>query len=113
MYQVQFFATSSAYWAQAIELIDADTNQPLEDIDSASFALEVDDECGARLLSASTEDGTLTRPFPYVVQWNFTPEQHSSLCPGSTYRVGLTMTTATGTIQLLIGTLAYLDGIVS
>ena len=112
MYQTQFLATSSADWAQAVELIDADTNLPLADIDDATFELQVDDECGASRLTASTAAGTLTRPAAHIVQWRFTPAQHGGLCDRTTYRVGLTMTTDSGTTQLLTGTLVYLDGIV-
>ena len=113
MYQVQFVATTSADWAQAVELIDASTNLPLSDGDEAEFELQVDDRCGARMLTASTDDGTITMPEENVIQWRFTPEQHAGLCAGSTYSVGLVMTTVTGTIQLLTGTLAYIDGVVS
>ena len=113
MYEVQFLATSSADWAQAIELIDADTNLPLADIDDATFELSVDRQngCGS-VLTASTAAGTITQPQANVVQWVFLASQMTGLCDGSTYRVGLTMTTAGGTVQILIGTLTFVDGIV-
>ena len=114
MYEVQMFATSSADWAQSVELIDATTNLPLGDIDDAVFALAVDDRRGRTVLVASSAAETISRPLPHIVQWAFKPHQMSGLCDGSTYRVGLTMTTANGgTVQLILGSLAFLDGIVA
>lgn len=111
MYQVQFLATTSADWAEAIELIDADTNLPL-DVATATFKLQVDDRDGCGVLTASTEAGTIIQPEPGVVQWHFPLGSMGSLCRGSTYSVGLTMTTADGTTQLFTGTLAIVDGVV-
>ena len=113
MYEVQFTATSSADWVEAIELIDADTNGPLSEAADAEFALQVEDRGGCPLLSASTSTGTLTKPEPHIVRWIFSHSQLKRLCRGNTYRVGLTMTTAGGVTQLFVGTLSYIDGVVS
>lgn len=113
MYEVQFFATSSADWGQAIELIDADTNQPMTGIDDATFKLAVDGPGRTSYLTASTAEGTITRPSPHIVQWLFDADELGSLCAGTTYWVGLTMTTDGGTTQLLRGTLIFLDGVVT
>lgn len=113
MYEVQFLATSSADWAQAIELIDADTNLPMTGIDDATFKLAVDGPGNTSYLTASTAEGTLTRPSAHIVQWVFDAADLGSLCAGTTYSVGLTMTTDGGTIQILRGTLAFLDGVVT
>lgn len=114
MYEVQMFATSSADWEESIELIDATTNLPLADIDDATFSMAVDDRRGRQVLVASTAAGTISRPEPHIVQWVFAPSQMAGLCDGTTYRVGLTITTANGgTVQIILGSLAFLDGIVS
>ena len=113
MYEASFIATSSADWAQSVELIDATTNLPLDIPDEATFKLAVDGPHGSSYLTASTEEGTITRPAPGVVNWHFTPSQMGRLCDGRTFQVGLTMTTTGGTVQLLRGTLSFLDGIVT
>lgn len=111
MYQTNFVATNSADWAQAIQVIDADTNQPLE-LTGLTFELRVEDDCGSPMVSASTDEATITTPGDGVVQWVFTHEQMGGFCSGNTYKVGLTMTSAGGTTQILIGSLSYLDGVV-
>jgi hypothetical protein len=108
MYQFRFTATDDADWAQAIEIIDADTNLPM-DISAADFALEVSD-CGSSVLSADTDTATITKPDNNTIQWRFTVAQMGGLCPGRTYDVGLTMTTLTGTTQLGVGSLVLVDG---
>jgi hypothetical protein len=108
MYKVQWFGTDDADFAKAIELFDATTNQPLDTTD-ADFNLQVS-ECGTSMLAASTEDATIVVPETGVVQFTFTAEQMGGLEPGTTYDVGLTMTTNTGKTQLLYGTLAIING---
>lgn len=114
MYEVQMFATSSADWAESIELIDATTNLPMAGIVDATFSMAVDDRRGRQVLIASTAAGTISRPQQHIVQWAFSPQQMAGLCDGTTYRVGLTITTANGSsVQIILGSLAFLDGIVS
>lgn len=112
MYQIQFLATTSADWTAAVELIDANTNLPLEGVTDAEFELQVDDGCGNSYLNASTTLGTITTPASNVVQWHFPKSNLSSLNRGRTYNVGLTMTDTEGTIQIFIGTLTFVDGVV-
>lgn len=111
MYNVQFVATTSADWAEAIELTDASTNLALDVPDDAVFDLAIGPRCWR--FQASSEDGEITRPRDNVIQWQFSPAQLSSFCRGGrTFPVGLTMTTDGGTIQLLVGTLSIIDGVV-
>ena len=112
MYDIQFFCTNSAGWAAAIELIDDETDLPLDVEPGAVFELAVKGPHGSPNLTASTDAGTIERPSPNVVQWRFTPERMTGLCAGNTYRVGLTATDSTGTVQFILGTLAVLDGVV-
>jgi len=113
MYEIHFAATSGADWAEAIELIDAETNLPTEDLADAGFELDVNDRNGRTLLTASSAAGTITRPSASQIAWRFTYSQLASLCPGTTYAVGCRFTTDTGTVALFKGSLALLDGNVS
>lgn len=108
MYQVRWFGTDDADFAKSIELIDATTNQPLDTTD-ADFNLQVS-ECGTSMLTASTDDATIIIPETGTIQFTFTADQMNSLEPGTTYDVGLTMTTNTGKTQLLVGSLAIING---
>lgn len=109
-YELKFTAYDDADWAQAVEIIDANTNLGLEDAADALFEIEVTD-CGSRLLGASTADDTVTRPDDQTIQWVFTKAQMSALEAGRTYRVGCRMTPEGGnSIVLFTGQLAFLDG---
>lgn len=110
MYQIQFTATSSAGWSEAIEMIDANTNQFLEIADTDTFEIDVRDACGGQMLEASTANGKIELPSPGVIQWRFSRDEVGGLCPGTTYKVGGVVTTLAGPTQLFIGTLAYLNG---
>lgn len=109
MYELKWQATDDADWAQAVEIIDANTNQPLEEAETATYELEVSD-CGSAVLRASSEAGTIEQPEPNIIQWRFTKAQMASLQTRKTYAVGCTMTTPSGTIQLFVGSLAIVDG---
>jgi hypothetical protein len=69
---------------------------------------------GGGCLAASTDIGNLTIIGLGMFQWFFTSDQMRSLCPG-TYDTGLTLTSSDGTetVQLAIGPLAIVDGVVS
>ncbi len=114
MYQLQFFATTSADWAAAIELIDNETNLALGDLDDAVFELDVEDSDGDSILNAGTddEDGIIEVVEGNIVQWRFPKEQIGRCKRGHTYTVGMTLTNALGTTQLFTGTLAIIDGVV-
>lgn len=112
MYEIQFSATNSADWSQAVQLIDDQTGLPFDGA-SIEFSLEVDDRGGAPVLRGSTTDGVIERPEPSIIQWSFPVSQMRALCAGNTYRVGCTATDEGGTIQLFVGTLSLINGVVS
>lgn len=110
-YAGTFYATDDADWVEAIKIIDDDTGLALEDATDAAFNLEVKDDCNTTLLSASTDDLTITKPADNVIRWRFTVDQLGSLCAGNTYIVGITMTIDGGqVVQLLTGSLVFKDG---
>ncbi len=112
MYDMQFVATSSAGWAQAIAVVNALNDRPLG-LDGIAIELEIQSCGNRRELSASTADGTIERPRPDVIQWRFSPDQMRNLRVGATYQVGCLAITPGGATQLFIGTLALIDGEVS
>lgn len=111
MYQAQFVATTSADWAEAVELIDDNTSLALDVPIEAEFKLSIGDRCWGPF-NASTEDGKVVRAASNILTWRFTPDDLSRFWRSGTYSVGLTMTTEGGTQQLLVGTLSIIDGIV-
>jgi len=110
MYEIQFTARSGVDWAEAIEMIDAGTNEPLDQIANARVDIEVSDYDDRMILTATTADQTVRRPMAHVFQWRFPADQMRVLHHGTTYRVGCRVTTGGGTTELFSGTLAYLDG---
>ncbi len=108
MYQLQFFATDDADWAVQMPLTNDSTGLPL-DTAAVRFDLSVKD-CGAQVLTATTEDDTIEIPETGTIQWRFTAAQMAALEPRKTYTVGCNMITATGTDPLFVGTLAVIDG---
>jgi hypothetical protein len=108
MYEVQLFATDDADWPVLIELTDDDTGLPLDTTDIV-FEMAVSSR-GTNYLTATTEDNTIEVPVTGSIQWRFTKEQMASLCVGTTYQVGCTMTNGSGTTQLFVGSLAVLNG---
>lgn len=108
MYELQFFATDDADWAQRIDLIDDMTNLPLES-DGVLFELEVSDH-GSQLLFATTDDNSIEIPEVGTIQWRFTVAQMAALNIRNTFKVGCRMTNEAGTMQLFTGTLAFVGG---
>lgn len=109
MYDIQFFATDDADWAQAIELLDDDTNLPL-DLTGLTFAIEVKEHRSGVRIRLSTEDGSISSPVAGQIQWVVPADQVRGLCADETYRVGCTMTSDGGITQLFTGSLAVIDG---
>jgi len=108
---VTFYATDDADWTEAIELFDDETGAPLADAATATEFELVVTECGDTVLSASLTDATITKPDAYTIRWRFTVAQLGSLCVGTTYGVGITMTTdADQVLQLVSGSLVFKDG---
>lgn len=102
-------ATDDADWAMVLDLTNDETGLAYDATD-LEFSLEVT-EGGSRLLSATTEAGTLTRPETNQIAWRFTRAQMATLYPNRTYKVGCTATDDDGNItQIFVADLPVIDG---
>lgn len=105
-------ASNRADWIETIEITDGDTGQ-LIDLEEASLLLEVRHQqtrCEP-ILSASTSNGKITVIELGRAQFVFPRSEMLCVCP-STYDVGLTVERDGITEQLIIATVAIVDGIV-
>ena len=112
MYQITFPPTSNrASWLFVGQVIDFD-NVPI-DIENCSMEFQISDQQGGPRLLASTANGKITYVDIGTFRWFFTREEMHGLCPG-TYDTGLTLTNDDGsqTIQLSVGPLPIVDGVV-
>jgi hypothetical protein len=110
MYQISFPPTSNrASWAFTGQITDLEDN--LLDLSALSLRFEVRDQDGCLKLDASTGNGKLTIVGTGLFQWNFTREEMGGLCAG-TYQTGMTMANDTDTMQLSVGPLPIVEGVV-
>jgi hypothetical protein len=113
MYDVTFAPQSNqASWV-FVGMVTDMSDQPI-DISTCSmvFAVNEKNRGGQRLL-ASTANGKITYPGLGVFRWFFTEGEMNGLCAG-TYATGLTLTNDDGTqtVQLSVGSLPIVDGVV-
>jgi hypothetical protein len=102
-------ATDDADWAMVLDLTNDETGLDY-DATALDFTVEIT-EGGSRLLSASTDAATLTRPATNQIAWRFTKAQMASLYPARTYKVGCTATDGDGNItQIFVADLPVIDG---
>ena len=118
MYHVTFPAQSNrASWVFIGMITDLDNN-PI-DLSACSLVFQVSPmnnhhySSGAGSLTASTDNGKLTIIDMGKFRWFFTEGEMHGLCPG-TYDTGLTLTNDDGTqtVQLSVGPLPIVDGVV-
>jgi ribosomal protein L30E len=100
--------SNKATWTVQYELSDAETGDliDLSDVDTITVSIR-DPQTKTQLLSTT---GTVVDTG--VFSWTFTATQMGTLC-AKAYEVGCTLTKDSETLQLLIGQLPVLDGIVS
>ena len=113
MYDVTFASQSNqASWVFIGMVTDLE-DQPI-DISACSmvFAIREKRRHGPMLV-ASTANGKITYPSLGVFRWFFTEAEMNGLCAG-TYDTGLTLTNDDGTqtVQLSVGSLPIVDGVV-
>jgi hypothetical protein len=112
MYQINFLPTSNrASWLFVGQVIDYD-NAPI-DIADCSMVFQISDRDGGTRLMASTANGKITYVDIGTFRWFFTLAEMHGLQAG-TYDTGLTLTNDDGTqtLQLSVGPLPILDGVV-
>ena len=111
MYHVTFPVQSNrASWVFVGLITDLDDN-PI-DISTCKLVFTIRDN-DDRLMTASTDNGKLTVIDLGTFRWVFTVEEMRSLCPGQC-DTGLTLTNDDGsqTVQLMIGPVSIVDGVV-
>lgn len=102
--------SNRATWRDVIELTDGETGD-LIDLTGADLVIEVADDCGRTVLSATTDNGKVTVISTGAAEFVFTRDEMAALCPG-TYRLGGTVTIDDETEQLFFGTVPVIDGVV-
>jgi hypothetical protein len=102
-------ATDDADWAMTLDFTD-DTTNAAYDASALTFTLEITD-CDQALLTATTTDGTMTRPATNQIAWRFTKAQMGTLCRGQTYKVGCVAVDGdNNTTQIFVADLPVIDG---
>ena len=104
--------SNRADWTVTRQIIDDDTDEPV-DVSGAAIVFEVRDRRGcATLLSATTGNGKITIDDVGTFTVAFPASDMRQLCAGI-YDVGCTITRNGLTDQFILGTVTVLDGVVS
>ncbi len=105
--------SNKADWIVAYALDDADTGDPIDISDASEITVAIrNSETKYVELSATLSGGGIQHIETGVFEWTFTATQMRNLC-AQNYEVGLTILKDGETAQLIIGTLAVLDGVVT
>jgi hypothetical protein len=105
--------SNKADWIEAYGVYDDETGDPVDVSAASEIAIAIRDPASRSvLLSATLSGGSIEHIETGVFQWTFTAAQMQGLC-AKTYEVGLTILQDDQTIQLFVGTLPVIDGIVS
>ena len=114
MYEGQLPAASNrATWGETIQMFDSETSELIDISDATEVVIEVRDASSrCVVLTGSLTGGEVTMPSTGTLAWSFDVDTMRGIHP-DTYEVGLTYTADGETVQVFIGTLIVLDGIVS
>lgn len=105
--------SNRADWIDAYGLYDIDTEDPIDVSSATEITVSIRDASSqAIILTATLSDGSVDHIEDGVFQWSFSASSMRNLC-AKTYEVGCTIEIDDQTIQLLIGQLPVVDGIVS
>lgn len=108
--------SNRATWSENFQLLDSETGDPISLSAVDEITLEVREmETHSAVLSGSYTGGEILvvgAATDGTFQWEFSASQMRALCP-RTYEVGCTIEQDDDTVQLIIGTVAVLDGIVA
>lgn len=104
--------SNKATWTVIYELVDSDTDEAIDLSEVDEITIQVrDPRSRSPLLSGSLTGGQVSRVDTGVFSWTFSASQMSALC-ANTYDVGCIIEQNGETVQILIGTLPVIDGIV-
>lgn len=106
-------ASNKATWKVDYELVDDETDELIDMSNVTEITVGVrDPRSKTSRLQGSLTGGEVAVTDTGTLRWTFTADQMGGLCP-QTYEVGLTLEQDDETVQLLIGHLPVLDGIVA
>lgn len=104
--------TTSSSWRQPFELIDEDTGDPVS-LTDCTISFQVYDPLNeSTRLTATLDNGKVTLLDDAVFEIAFTRDDMRSLEP-RTHTVGCTITKGDDVMQIILGDLPVLDGIMS
>lgn len=113
--QVDVISNKATWASKTYELVDeedgttTDLSDPALDVDIVVTIRPNDDQCSTTaLVTASIANGKVTIPGPGF-QWQLEDDDLTSLCAG-TYRLGVKITIDDFVVDIIIGTLAVIQG---
>src|SRR5262245_158477 len=105
-------ASNQATWAESAELTDAEDGDPIDLSSATEIAVTVrDPQSRTSVLTLTMTGGQITIPAVGVFSWRVDSGQMGALV-AKTYEVGCVISDTDGDVQLFIGYLPVLDGIV-
>ena len=105
--------SNKATWVCLYELIDAETDEAIDLSDVDEITISIRDPKDQTIeLSATYTNGDITITDTGIFRWVFSNDNMSNLEP-KTYEVGCTLEQDGEVMQLIIGNLPVMDGIVS
>jgi len=104
--------SNRATWIALYELRDDDTDELIDLSSVDEITIQVSDNRKSMQLSATLSGGSVEIVDTGVFKWTFTASQMSTLSAARTYEVGCVLEGEGEKLQLIIGTLPVLDGVV-
>lgn len=105
-------ASNKATWSVLYQFVDSETDEAIDLSNADEITVQVRDQKSCSpVLSGSLSGGQVALVETGVFQWTFSASQMNALC-AKTYDVGCTIEQDGQTVQILIGTLPVLDGII-
>lgn len=104
--------SNKATWIVLYELKDDETDELIDLSSVDEITVQVRDSRKSMILSATLSGGSVEIVDTGVFKWTFTASQMSTLAASRTYEVGCTIKKEEETVQLLIGTLPVINGVV-
>lgn len=111
MIRTNLQASNREDWTIQFYASAEDTGDAL-DFSGATINFALNDMDGTQILTASTDDGSITTPSTGYVDISLTESQMSTLEAGS-YQIGCNYELNGVTAQLFVGTASIYDGVVS